>query len=393
MYEIWSAQVKSDGVKGNPENGWKAYYNLYDVIRLVNREYLLPKDWNFPPDETQRLFGDRLANMEDPPDTGTDSAVEYSAESESDETDFDEPGGLDGLEYRMRKEYNSLSSGKVLYWWPVGTGTQTFVRYGLKRNLIFRVRAGSSQPYDPRVAERVLNITPGNRKRLIETDGMTEEVWENSRNDVLDIISVGWKVEDDDEASENALASIRPRRDAVYPHTRALVKWKKGQTSLERRGFIRRITSGNSFNGDRVIYLKAKEMENAYWGYDVEEENDNESDDSDSRSSDRSQKRRAHSSRSGKSSSRHRRGVHFVESEREGSDADSMSSQSSLDPPQSSRQPRRHISSGKPQSSRKGVDAKVRLLTEELNRLKVELGRGSHDQTRLRRNRRRRSHN
>lgn len=86
------------------------------------------------------------------------------------------------------------------------------MQYGSKRNPIFRVRAGSSQPYDPPVAECVLNITPGNRKSLIEKNGMTDEVWKNTRNDVLDIIGVGWKVDGDDEASANALALIKKRR-------------------------------------------------------------------------------------------------------------------------------------------------------------------------------------
>lgn len=56
---------------------------------------------------------------------------------------------------------------------------------------------------------------------------MTEEFWENSRDDVLDIVGVGWKVDDNDEVSTNALALIRPIRDTIYPHTRVLVKWKK----------------------------------------------------------------------------------------------------------------------------------------------------------------------
>lgn len=95
--------VKSDQVKNNPDDGWKAYYELRKIIRLINREYNLPKGWNIPRDETQRLFGERPANIEDPSDTDTDSAVEYSAESESEESDFDEPDGIDGLESRMRK--------------------------------------------------------------------------------------------------------------------------------------------------------------------------------------------------------------------------------------------------------------------------------------------------
>lgn len=379
-YNAWSAYVRSDRVKDNPGEGWKAYDLLRQTFRLTNREYDFPKDWNISHNETQRLFGERPENMEEPPDTDADSAAEYSAESESEVSDSDEPDGIDGLESRMRKKYSSLSRGKVLYWWPVGTGTQVFVRYGSKRNPIFRVRAGSSQPYDQRAVERVLNITPGNRKGYRKTNGMTEEFWENSRDDVLDIVGVGWKVDDDDGVGTNALASIRPIRDTIYPHTRVLVKWKKnGQTSLERRGFVRRIASGNKINGDRMIYLKAKELENAYWGYDVEEDSDNDFDD-------------GHSSRS-EESSRRNKVVHFVESDREGSDADLVTSQSGLDPAQTSRQSRKHISGGKPKLSNEDIETKILLLTEEMNRLNAELGRGGRDQTTPRRNRRRRRHN
>ena len=379
-YNAWSAYVRSDRVNDNPGEGWKAYDLLRQTFRLTNREYDFPKDWNISHNETQRLFGERPENMEEPPDTDADSAAEYSAESESEVSDSNEPDGIDGLESRMRKEYSSLLRGKVLYWWPVGTGTQVFVRYGSKRNLIFRVRAGSSQPYDQRAVERVLNITPGNRKGYRKTNGMTEEFWENSRDDVLDIVGVGWKVEDDDEVGTNALASIRPIRDTIYPHTRVLVKWKKnGQTSLERRGFVRRIASGNKINGDRMIYLKAKELENAYWGYDVEEDSDNDFDD-------------GHSSRS-EESSRRNKVVHFVESDREGDDADLVTSQSGLDPAQTSRQSRKHISGGKPKLSNEDIETKILLLTEEMNRLNAELGRGGRDQTTPRRNRRRRRHN
>lgn len=56
-------------------------------------------------------------------------------------------------------------------------------------------------------------------------------------------------------------------RYATYLHTRALVKWADGEIILECRTFVRWIANGNSFNGDRMIYLKAKELEDAYWGY------------------------------------------------------------------------------------------------------------------------------
>jgi hypothetical protein len=57
-------------------------------------------------------------------------------------------------------------------------------------------------------------------------------------------------------------------------------------------------------NGDRVIYLKAKELENAYWGYDVEGGSDEDSDGSDVSPSDESSGRQTRSRRARKRSSR-----------------------------------------------------------------------------------------
>lgn len=355
-YNAWSVYVRSASAEDDYEKGWEAYDQLHKIIHLFNRENHLPEDWNFPPDTTEELFGERPDHLKKPSDLDTDSAAEYSDESESDESDSDEPDGIDGLESRMQKEYSSLSRGKVLYWWPVGTGTQVFVRYGSKKSPIYRVRAGSSQPYDPRTTERVLNITPGNSKSVIKSDGVQKEVWNRSRNDILGIIGVGWKVEDDDEADTNALALIRPQRHAIYPHTRVLVKWSGGGISLERRGFVRRIAYGNSFNGDRIIYLKAKELENAYWGYDVEQASNNDSDDGES-------------------------------------DTDSVTSPSNHDPASTSRRSKGHTSGRKSKSSKKDIEAKILRLTEEVNRLNFELGRGGHDRTRSGRNRHQKSHN
>ncbi|KAK5728173.1 hypothetical protein LTS12_027357 [Elasticomyces elasticus] len=299
----------------------------------------------------------------------SDSAVGYSEESESEESDSDRYDGFDALESKTRKEYTALSRGKALYWWRIGTGTQIFVRYGRKGKPIYRVRAGSSEPYDQQTTELVLTTTRGNAKSRIETNNVHQEVWKYSRHDVSDIIGVGWKVEDDDEAYTNALASIRPVKYASYPHTRVLVKWNDGNITLERRGFIQRIVNGNSINGDRIIYFKARELENAYWGYDVEEHWDRDSDNSDYGSSDESQ--RHHNRRPGKSSSKsRRRGNRVIESKQEESDADSEISQSSLD--RATRKSKRTTKKTKSSKRDKEIDAEVRLLTEQINELKVK---------------------
>ena len=391
-YDSWYAFINTDMVRDSPEKGWKAYDGLYGALSMFNHGNNLPDDWNIPPDATIRIFGERPKHMKSRATEEEDSAVEYSEESESESEESSDEYGIDALESKMRKEYTALSRGKALYWWRVGTGTQIFVRYGSKKNPIYRVRAGSSEPYDPQTTELVLTNTRGNSKATIEMNGVYQEVWKHSRHEVRDIIGVGWKVEDDDEANINALASIRPERYATYPHTRVLVKWNDGNTTLERRGFIRRIANGNSFNGDRMIYLKAKELENAYWGYDVEAHWDQDSEAGDNRSSDESWRHHHRTSRPGKST-KSRRGARFIESEQEESDADSETSQSSLDQAQTTRRSkRRSAKKSKPSKRDMAIDAKVRFLTEQLNQLKVKQQQSSRGGRFVSKDRHRRNH-
>ncbi|KAL4861088.1 hypothetical protein BDV12DRAFT_204372 [Aspergillus spectabilis] len=370
-HNAWSARVNQKSVKGNREEEWKAYYELHKMFRLFNKENHLPEEWNIPSDIPELFFGDRPPGIEELPDD-EDSAFSSSGESESEESDSDEIDGIDALEAKMRKEYSSLSHGKVLYWWPVGMGTQIFVRYGSKKNPIYRVRAGSSLPYDPRSTEQVLSVTHGNAKERITEDGMVKEVWRYSRDDIQDITGVGWKVEDDDDTNANALALIRPAKNTIYPHTRVLVKWKLGGTTLERRGFIRRIANGSTLSGDRMIYVKAKELENAYWGYDVEEEqSDDESSESDGSLSDGSSSRHTHSHRSHRSGRYSARNRSTKLKEDLESDADSETSDS--DHHQKPRRSKRLVRSKKAKSSgtKKDVDAEIDQLLKEIKRLKL----------------------
>ncbi|KAB8202233.1 hypothetical protein BDV34DRAFT_228559 [Aspergillus parasiticus] len=157
----------------------------------------------------------------------TDSTIKYSNKLESKDSNTEDMDGvnrINTLESKMRKEYSALSRGKVLYWWLIGTGTQVFVRYGPKRKPIYPVRAGSSEVFDKRSTELVLSQTRGTRKMIISDNGFKKEVWEYSHNQVLDIISVGWKVDNNNKHRVNTLALIQPQKDTVYPHTRALIK-------------------------------------------------------------------------------------------------------------------------------------------------------------------------
>ncbi|KAA8649654.1 uncharacterized protein ATNIH1004_002325 [Aspergillus tanneri] len=358
-YDSWSAYMDSGMVEDDPESGWKAYDKLYKSFYLINRGNSLPEDWNIP----QTLPYSDLGNDR----KAWGSFLLWMIQT---------------LQLNTRMTPNLTSQTLMIYFRPVW----------LKRNPIYRVRAGSSEPYDPQTAELVLSNTRGNSKSTLTTDGILQEVWKYSRDDVSDITGVGWKVEDDDEANTNALALIRPQRYATYPHTRVLVKWKDGNTTLERRGFVRRIANGNSFNGDRMIYLKAKELENAYWGYNVEEHWDHDSDDSHDKSSDESSSR-TYSSRPRKAPSKSRRGVRNVESEYEENDTDSDTSLSSLEQARKTRRSSRRTRTrkSKPPNKNAAIDAEIRLLTKELNRLQVKRQRGSRDDKTVSRSRRRKN--
>lgn len=375
-YEMWSALLKSQLARDNPRRAWEAYDGMHKVFHLFNREHGLPCDWNVPSKVAIKKCGERPATMKRPSkDDDTDSAASYSDDSESEESETENGDGIDALESRMRKEYATLLRGKVLYWWPHGTGTQILVRYGPKKKAVYRVRAGSSVPYDRTSIERVLDTTPGDDKVPGTRNGIPQKVYRYARNDVADIVGVGWKIAGDDEDGIDPLELIRPKQD-YYPHTRVLVKWTSGNTSLERRHFIRRIANGNNFNGDRMIYLKAKELENAYWGYDDENKDLGSDDDDDLPNK---APRRPHAPRLNPSTKSRKR-ARSMESAGEESDAESDTSQSSIDQRQTRQRSKRLPSASRSKQSKKSdVEDTIRLLTKELDRLKVQQRHGHHD--------------
>lgn len=57
--------------------------------------------------------------------------------------------------------------------------------------------------------------TRGNAKVPGGRNGIPQEIWEHDRIDVADVSGVGWKTEDDDEATINPLALNRPTRYAL----------------------------------------------------------------------------------------------------------------------------------------------------------------------------------
>ncbi|GMF77643.1 unnamed protein product [Aspergillus oryzae] len=276
MYQSWKMELAKPEVQNNPSEAWKAYDKVYQALDNFNREYNLPLGWNISASAAEQAFGQRpssevpVAPTPEGEDSDLESGVDESSESSSEveeQSDDDyAPSAIDLLEARARKEERSLTGAKVLFWWSKGTGTQIFVRYGSKSKPIFRVRAGSHEYYDKKRVTRVLSSqNRGYMKKPEVIDGIPGETWKYGRRDVSNILGVGWKVEDDDD--ENGIDPLEfmvPEPGSVYPETRVLVEWKDGETTLEARAFVRRIANGSSLDGDRLIFQKAKELEEAY---------------------------------------------------------------------------------------------------------------------------------
>ncbi|KAJ5932857.1 hypothetical protein N7516_007346 [Penicillium verrucosum] len=263
----------------SPEEFWEAYNNTYDLLTRFNKRHCLPKSWNISELWAENWIGSPNPRIRIDEDTSSTSdsdiqagdiqadktSEESSAESDIDIDSDHQPTGLDALEVRTNKQQRQLNSAKVLYWWPKGTGSQIFVRYGSRSTPIYRIRAGSHESYNPSQVERVLTmLTRGTAKVTGTKNGLPEEFWKYQRRDVEDLVGIGWKVEEDDEQGLNPLNLLLPAKDIVYPQTRILVKWKDGRFTLEGRSFIRRITTGSALDGDRVIYQRAEELEDSY---------------------------------------------------------------------------------------------------------------------------------
>ncbi|KUM61393.1 hypothetical protein ACN42_g5718 [Penicillium freii] len=255
----------------NYEEAWDRFNATYKIIAALNMRHWIRSDWNLDEswaEEKISLPNPNPVKDHSPLVSEEERAKEVEELLPSIETDADHIAveELDALESRTWDEQRKMSSGTVLYWWPKGSGSQTFVIYGSVAAPIFRIRAGSYESYNPRKVERVLiSKTRGTAKEVEEdNDGVLDEHWKYNRRDVAGILGIGWKIEDDDEDAINPLSLLRPIKGGLYPQTRALVKWRDGTRTVEGRSFIRRITMGSSLDGDRTIYQKAIEMEKAY---------------------------------------------------------------------------------------------------------------------------------
>ncbi|KAJ6070715.1 hypothetical protein N7467_012034 [Penicillium canescens] len=310
----WRQEAHAALERGSIDDFWKAFNETRYIQRVFNRRHFLPQTWIISQawaektSETQNPRAQEDAGNTSNGENGQPSQTrqlsdsEYSSAESDIDVDGDEPTGLDALEARTRKQQRQLNSAKVLYWWPKGTGSQIFVRYGSRSTPVYRIRAGSYESYNPRQVERVLTSQArGTAKLVTKRKGLVEEFWRWNRNHVEDFVGIGWKVEDDDEQGLDPLNLLLPAKGTIYPQTRILVKWKDGTVTLEGRSFIRRITVGSALDGDRVIYQKAEDLEANYrkrYGLDdIENGDDIESDDSIPPASARSRRHRSEPAR------------------------------------------------------------------------------------------------
>ncbi|KAJ5660891.1 uncharacterized protein N7484_000263 [Penicillium longicatenatum] len=280
MCRTWQAAHDKAKFKNDMEGAWDAFNKTHALIRMFNKRHYLPKGWNISQAWTANdLKCENPKMIDDSDDAASLSGAENQqagtlkneSESEDEATyleelqDLDDLEDLDALEARTKNEQRRMSSGKVLYWWPKGTGSQTFIRYGDRHTPIYRIRAGSHQSYNRHEVDCVLTTkTRGNVKRIRMRNGLEEEYWKWDRRQIKNILGVGWKLSEDDENDLDPLALLRPEKGVIYPETRTLVKWKDNVLTLEGRAFMRRVTSGSALDGDRVLYQKACEMENSY---------------------------------------------------------------------------------------------------------------------------------
>ncbi|KAL4740392.1 hypothetical protein BDV11DRAFT_169154 [Aspergillus similis] len=303
-YETLFEQLE-DGIREKPyEEHPRLLNDINQLFKEFNQKHHLPAGWVIPESMLFSIQQKILAEFDenDPSDT--------SVKSEDDMRDIDSvppfQGGqgsppavtiedelvnLDSLEEVTRNTMLSYSNGEALFWWKRGTGSQVFMRYGTAEHPIYRIRAGSYEPYDPKKVPQILSIQRGGRgagwteMKREEQDGMSiaqprghlkvitedndgefQEDWMYKRSDVAGILGVGWKVEDDDDEKEEPLDCLWPESgdEVAYPFTRILVKWTDQMITLEDRSFIRRIKKGPTRLADMLIYHKALSSEVLY---------------------------------------------------------------------------------------------------------------------------------
>ncbi|CAG8902292.1 unnamed protein product [Penicillium egyptiacum] len=276
---LWKLRLsKASGWR--PEKLMAVFDNTYKLINAYNKKFYLPEGWNINPLALESMLSpSNMRTLFEMAASNTYKRGPPAAHHDPTEANLTE---FQRLEARAQNEQRAISSGEVLYWWKKGTGYQTFVKYG-DVDPVYRIRSGSYESFDRREVEQVLSSeSRGTQKRTFRgTDGIKVQDWVWTRDQVADILGVGWKVPDDDDGEVDPLSLIVPEPGAVYPETRVIVLWNDEVTTLETRTFVRRISAGPNRNGDNIIYQKALEVEQTHGNnrpWLSEDESDEESD-------------------------------------------------------------------------------------------------------------------
>ncbi|KAL4802848.1 hypothetical protein BDV18DRAFT_163808 [Aspergillus unguis] len=299
LYEQFYQGVVESVAEGDRD---RLFQEIHQKFAAFNQENSLPAEWNITTNMIDNIEEAMACGHESPvkredavtdinqlPHHGaTPNLPQHPPVIDIDALD-NELENLDKLEETARNTMCGHSNGEVLFWWKRGTGSQVFVKYGTGENVMFRIRAGSYEPYDPKKVPRIFSIQRGGRgpgwlemkteedatiaqprghlKVIAEDDeGEFQESWMYGRSDVAGILGVGWKVEDDDDFEGEPLDSLWPEGgdEVAYPFTRILVAWRDSTVSLEDRSFIRRIKRGPTKLADMLIYHKALSNEVLY---------------------------------------------------------------------------------------------------------------------------------
>ena len=147
-FKNWTENLEKAKNSKDAELAWRAFDSTYERLKVFNQEHSLPQDWNITEQIVKEYFGDRVVPSVE--GNGENPAPQFPMPDQPGDTEDidDNVTELDDLEADTRQDL-SFSDGEVLFWWKRGTGSQVFIRYGSELNGIYRIRAGSSEAYDP----------------------------------------------------------------------------------------------------------------------------------------------------------------------------------------------------------------------------------------------------
>lgn len=247
LYMSYKQALSNAELQQDSQAAWKAYNKTYRKFRDFNDEHHLPSAWNIPEAHVEERFGRRIIQSIETdgdatlssPGTQNGNSTGFGVPETLDVTmndDEDEDGngvtGLEELENVVKEEWATPGS-YVLYWQKKGFGMQIFICYRSSANIIYQIRVGSLEAYDPETVPQVLQsisqqseargiyITARGREKKQELNPKGRIVKQQRYNytDIQGIIRVSWKIRYDKEEEDDLepLKAIFLRRYFTYP--------------------------------------------------------------------------------------------------------------------------------------------------------------------------------